>query len=207
MKRSQTLGLAALLAGVLAMAGCARNAVWKRQTFAFATPPPPVASGSRTNLVALGSVTISPLFKGQSFTYRTAEDTYEQDPYAEFLAPPDRMLAEAIRAWLRNTGALGIVVEPESGLTPSLIVEVSISELDGDFRNPAKPEGAMAIHFTIYKENEDGPGALITDKVCAFQTPLASHSPAALMAAWDADLRQIMDQIDSEYAKANLNDR
>jgi uncharacterized lipoprotein YmbA len=207
MKRSQQLGLAALLAGAVALASCGTNPVWKRQTFAFATPPAPIVYASRTNLVALSRVTISPLFKSQSFTYRTAENTYEQDPYAGFLAPPDRMLAEAIRAGLRNAGALGIIVEPDSGLTPSLVVEVSIDELDGDFRNPAKPDGAMAIHFTIYKANEDGPGAVLTDRICAFQTPLADRSPAALMAAWNADLRQIMDQINSEYAKANINDR
>jgi uncharacterized lipoprotein YmbA len=207
MKRCQQLGLAALLAGAVALAGCGTNPAWKRQTFAFSAPAAPIVYTSRTNLVALARVTISPLFKSQSFTYRTAEDTYEQDAYAGFVAPPDRELEEAIRAWLRKAGSLGIVVEPDSGLTPSLVVEASIDELDGDFRNAAKPDGAMAIHFTIYKENEDGPGAVLTDRICACQTPLADRSPAALMAAWDADLRQIMEQINSEYAKANINDR
>jgi uncharacterized lipoprotein YmbA len=206
MKRSQQLGLVALLAGAVAMAGCGTNPVWKRQTFAFKTPEMPLAY-FQTNLVALSRVTISPLFQSQSFTYRTAESTYEQDPYAGFLAPPDRLLAEAIRASLRSAGTFGKMVEPGSDLTPSLVVEVSINELDGDFRNPAKPEGAMAIHFTIYKENVDGPGSVLTDKMCAYQTPLADRSPAALMAAWNADLRQIMEQINSEYAKANINDR
>jgi hypothetical protein len=42
----------------------------------------------------------------------------------------------------------------------------------------------------------------VLDKVCARETPLTGRTPGALMAAWDTDLREIMQEINSEYAKA-----
>jgi len=47
----------------------------------------------------------------------------------------------------------------------------------------------------------------VLDKVCAHETPLARKAVEALMAAWDADLRQIMQEINSDCAKARPNDR
>ena len=45
---------------------------------------------------------MSPLFQSRSFIYRTAENTYEKDPYAGFMVSPERALAEPIRARLHN---------------------------------------------------------------------------------------------------------
>src|ERR1035441_1809916 len=93
--------LAALALGSAALCGCASEPVWKSRSYAFASPADPPAAASKTNIVALRGVTISPLFQGRSFTYRSAENTYEHDPYAGFFAPPERALEEPIRAWLR----------------------------------------------------------------------------------------------------------
>lgn len=79
--------------GFLALWGCASEPVWKSRSYAFASPADPQATASRTNIVALRGVTISPLFQGRSFTYRSAENTYEHDPYAGFFAPPSGNLS------------------------------------------------------------------------------------------------------------------
>jgi hypothetical protein len=206
-KYNRQLFIAAGLVVAAAFTGCGTNPVWKQQAFAFTAPGDPTASVTRTNLVALTKVTISPMFRNQCFTYRTGEETYEQDPYACFLVPPERSLTEAIRGWMRERGAFGDVIEPGSGLAPSVIVEAAVNELDGDFRKPGQPLAVMSIRFTVYDVNEDGPGRVLLDKTCAVETPLAQRTPAALIAAWDGDLRKIMEQINSEYAKTDLNDR
>ncbi|SPE59514.1 conserved exported hypothetical protein [Verrucomicrobia bacterium] len=189
------------------LCGCASGPAWKRQLFAFSSPEDPPTSNAHTNIVALSRVSISPLFQSRSFTYRTAEDTYEQDPYAGFLIPPERALAESIRAWLRESGLFGRVVEPGSGLAPTLLAEVSINELYGDFRKASQPVGTIELHFIFYEVKDDNPGRIVLDQVFAHESPLAKKAPDALMAAWDADLREIMKQINSEYAKANSSDR
>jgi hypothetical protein len=151
-----------------------------------------------TNVVALNRVSISPLFQTRAFTYRTGENSYEQDPYAGFVIPPERALAESIRAWLRATRAFGRIVDPGSGLTPDLILEVSINELYGDFRKASQPVGRMELHFICYEIEAGTPRRVVLDKVSARETPLTKNSPEALMAAWDADLRQIMQEIIAE---------
>jgi hypothetical protein len=199
--------LASLLLAAGIFFGCASDPKWKRQVFAFSLPAEPPITNAQTHIVALSRVSISPLFQSRSFTYRKAENTYEQDPYAGFLVPPERALAEPIRAWMRASGVFGRVVEPDSGLTPTLLAEVSITELYGDFRQASRPLGRMEIHFICYEVKDGDPGRIVLDRLCARETPLARRTPDALMTAWDTDLREIMEEIDSEYAKATSNAR
>src|SRR6267154_6385557 len=118
--------LAPPLLAACILAGCASDPRWKRQVFAFSLPADPPTTNAQTNIVALGRVSISPLFQNRSFTYRTAENSYVQDPYAGFLVAPERALAESIRASMRAGGVFGRVAEPGSGLMPTLVVEVSV---------------------------------------------------------------------------------
>jgi cholesterol transport system auxiliary component len=196
----------ALLAlGAVALCGCGSQPMWKSRSFAFDLPAEPAATGSKTNVVAVRRVTISPLFQGRSFIYRKAEDTYERDPYAAFFTAPERAIEEPIRAWLRAGGAFGSVVEADSGLNPPLVAEISINELYGDFRKPDHPAGVLEIHFILYEVTDYGPGRILLDKVCNRQTPMAKATPAALAAAWDADLSEIMASLNAELKQLPLN--
>jgi len=108
---------------------------------------------------------------------------------------------------MRASGAFGRVLEPGSGLTPTLVAEVSVNALYGDFRQASRPVGTMEIHFLCYEVRDGEPGRIVLDRVCAHETPLARKTPAALMAAWDADLREIMEELDAEYSKSNPRHR
>jgi hypothetical protein len=199
--------LAFLLLAAGIYVGCASDPKWKRQLFAFSLPADSPATNAQTHIVVLSRVSISPLFQSRSFTYRKAENTYEQDPYAGFLVPPERALAEPIRAWMRASGVFGRVVDPGSGLAPTLVAEVSVNELYGDIRQASRPVGKMEIHFICYEVKDGDPGRVVLDRVCARERPLARKTPEALMAAWDSDLREIMEEINSEYSKANFKGR
>lgn len=197
--------LIALAAAVVS--GCETRPSWKRQSFAFSLPADPPITNASDRIVALSRVSISPTFESRSFTYRTGEDSYEQDPYAGFLIPPERALAESIRASMRASGVFGRVVEPGSGIMPTLIVEAAINELYGDFRQASSPVGTMGIHIMCYEVQDSEPRHIVFDKYCFKETALARRTPDALMAAWDEDLREIMNQIDSEYAKTSSINR
>jgi cholesterol transport system auxiliary component len=184
--------------------GCISSPNWTRRQFAFAIPADPLTTNAPSTVVALNRVSISPLFQNRSFTYRTGENSYEQDPYAGFLIPPERAMAESIRAWIRASGAFGIVAEPGSGLVPTLIAEISVTELYGDFREVSQALGRMQIHFVCYEVSDGNPGRIVLDRIAARETPLAGKTPAALMAAWDSDLRQMMEEFTSEFVKKNL---
>ena len=120
--------------------GCETRPGWKRQSFAFSLPAGRPATNACDSVVALNRVSISPTFQSRSFTYRTGENSYEQDPYAGFLIPPERALAESIRASMRASGVFGRVVESGSRIAPTVIVEASINELTLTF---AKRRGQL----------------------------------------------------------------
>jgi len=199
--------VAPILLAVSILLGCASGPNWSRRQFAFSLPADPPAANVSSNIVALNRVSISSRFQSRSFTYRMSENSYQKDPYAGFLSPPERALAEPIRSWMRAGGCFGRIVEPGSGLTPTLVVEVSVSELYGDFRDKSQPVGKMEIHFICYEVKDGAPGRILFDKVSSHEAPLARKTPDALMAAWDADLREIMGEINSQYAKAISKDR
>jgi hypothetical protein len=187
------------------LGGCATNPVWKRQTFAFSEPSAPPSKGAATNVVTLKRVSVSPLFQSQSFTYRVGEDAYEQDPYASFLTSPERAVAEAVRSWMRQGGVFGSLAEPGSELVPNMVVEATVNELCGDFRQPSSPAGVMEIHFVVYEAHDGFPGRVVLDKTYAHQSTLPQKTPAALMAAWETDLREITENLKADYVKAYSN--
>jgi len=195
-------GLTRILIVVIACCSCSSGPHWKRQGFAFSIPADPPTTNATETITALSRVSISPIFQSRSFTYRIGENSYEQDPYAGFLVPPERALAESIRAWMRLGATYGRVVDPGSGITPNMVVEVSITELYGDFRTPAQPTAAMGLRMMCYEIQDGAPRRIVLDKVCSHATPLERKTPGALMAAWDEDLREIMNEINSECAKA-----
>ena len=186
-----------------AMTGCETRPHWKGQSFAFSLPADPPTTNACDRVVALNRVSISPTFQSRSFTYRTGDNAYEQDPYAGFLIPPERALAESIRASLRASGVFGRVVEPGSAIKPTVILEASINELFADFRQASRPLGTMGIHIICYEVQDGEPRHIVFDKYCFQERALAHRTPGALMVAWDEDLREIMNQINSEYAKTN----
>jgi uncharacterized lipoprotein YmbA len=198
--------LALILFVASLLGGCASGPNWTRRVYSFSLAADPPITNAANNVVVLNRVGISPLFQSRSFTYRTGENSYEQDPYAGFMISPERALGEAIRASMRAGGIFGRVVEPGSSLTPTLAAEVFVTELDGDFRNPKQPVGRMEIHFLCYAVKDGTPGRIVLDKVYAHEAPLSAKAPGALVSAWDVDLREIMQEIESEYAKANPNE-
>jgi ABC-type uncharacterized transport system auxiliary subunit len=197
----RNLALILLLAALFC--GCSSGPLWQRRVYAFSVPADPPVTTTLTNLVSLTHVSISPLFQSRFFTYRTTETSYEQDPYAAFLVPPERSLAEPLRSWIRTSGAFGRLVEPGSGLSPTLTIEVSVSQLYCDFRKASHPVATMEMRWLIYQVSNSSPSQIVLDKVYARETPLAKKSPAAIMTAWDADLHQILEQVDTDYAQAN----
>ena len=185
------------------LCGCGTNPVWKRQTFAFSVPAAPPSSGVLTNVVALKRVSVSPLFQSQSFTYRVGENAYEHDPYAGFLIPPERAVAEAMRNSMRNSGAFGNLSEPGSELIPNVVIEAAVTELCGDFRQPSHAVGLMEIHFVVYEAHDGFSGRILVNKTYSHESTLSQKTPAELMAAWETDLREILENLKSDFAKAN----
>jgi ABC-type uncharacterized transport system auxiliary subunit len=186
------------LAATLLLCGCASRAHWKQETFALTAPSDQTGSAAHTNILSLHRVTVSPLFAGQSFVYRTGENSYERDPYAEFLVPPNQMLEQCLRTYLRNNHAFADVLDSGSGLKSSYSLEASVSQLYGDFRQPNQPFAVLQLRLLLYSTDLSNRGRVLWQRELSKRIPLAHRTPAALVAGWNAGLQQIMEEANAE---------
>lgn len=182
------------LAGSL-LSGCLSRPALSRQLFTFSIPTND-SSAVVTNgrVLAIRLINVATPFAGQSFVYSTGELSYEQDPYAQFLVPPEESLAQPVRSYLRQSEKFQTVVEPESALKPNLVVEISTPQLYGDFRNRSAPAAVLTMTFAFFEAPDGLPGKMISEKSYAGRIPLKSRTAAALMAGWDDGLRRILSE-------------
>ena len=180
------------------LCGCASRAPWKKEAFALTAPSGETGSAAHTNVLSLHRVTVSPLFDGQPLVYRTGEDSYERDPYAEFLVPPNRMLEQCLRNGLRNGHAFADVPDPGGSPKSSCSMDVSVSQLYGDFRQPEKPFAVLQLRFLLHSTEPANRGRVLWQRELSKRLPLAHRTPAALVAGWNAGLRQIMEEVNTE---------
>ena len=180
----------------LCLTGCLSRPALVHQTFALQTPAitnTPSASGS---VLVLRPVEVSPLFASQALVYRTGPNAYETDPYAGFLVPPGRALAIPVRAYLANSGAFANVVEPGSLLTPGQQLQVYITELYGDFRQPDRPAAVLSLRLVLAGTG----GNVIFQKEYSRSAPLKQNTAAQVVAGYDQALAGIMADFTADLA-------
>jgi uncharacterized lipoprotein YmbA len=192
-------GLLALLLG-----GCLSRPSLHQQWFAFAPPPnsghppPPQAP-----ILSVRQVTVAAPFDGQSFVYRTGQFSYERDPYAGFLAPAPESLASAIREGLRQSGDFREVLQPGSALRPSLVMEIAVSGLFGDFRQHGAGWAVLDLRVVCFRAGGPADRAerqIVLDKDYRRRLPLRARTAAGLMAGWNEALRQILAEVAKDLA-------
>jgi ABC-type uncharacterized transport system auxiliary subunit len=186
------------LIAILLLCGCASRKHWKRESFAFTAPPAEAGLAAHTNVLSLQRVTVSPLFAGQPFVYRAGENSYEKDFYAEFLVAPNQMLEQCLRTWLRNGHAFADVLDPGSNLKSSCSMEISVSQLYGDFQKPDKHFAVLQLRFLLYSNEPPNRGRVLWEQERSKRVAFAPRSPAALVKSWNTALQEIMGEINPE---------
>jgi cholesterol transport system auxiliary component len=190
-----------LLACVCGLTGCLSRPGMSKQTFAFSMP----AIGT-TNVVAgdrvlgIRSLRIAAPFEGRSLVYRTGEFSYVRDPYAEFLESPDEELKAPVRGWLRGKGDFSAVVEAGSASKSDTLVEITVSQLFGDFRQPEHPAAILTIRFVFFDAVNGIPGKVILEQEYSQNVPLNAPTAAALMEGWNRALTEILAEVSSDFA-------
>src|SRR5882724_10139581 len=126
-----------ILVFACALSGCLSRPALHRQTFAFTASeavPPNILATAR--VLGIRHLQIAAPFEGRSLVYRTGDNVYVRDPYAEFLDTPAESLLVTVREWLRGTSSFAAVIEPGSYLKPNTFAEIGVMRLYGDFRRP-----------------------------------------------------------------------
>jgi cholesterol transport system auxiliary component len=191
---------ALLLASVFGLTGCISRPALNKQTFTFNAP-----AISATNIVAgdhvlgIRNLQIAAPFEGRSLVYRTGEFSYVRDPYAEFLGPPAEELLAPMRGWLRNSGNFIALTEAGSALKPNTLVEISVSQMFGDFRQPTHSMAVLTMRFVFFNAPNGVPGKEILQQEYSRRIPLSAPTAAALMEGWNQGLAEILAEVSSDF--------
>lgn len=176
----------------------------ERHYFVIQLPPGADHSDSTSDLIlSVASLRISPRYADRSFVYRTSDAGYEADFYNQFLAAPDTMISEELRKGLTASQEFKYVLGPADTQQPNYVLEGSVNELYGDFRNPNQPAAVLGIDFFLYQENSANAG-IVMQKRYTKSVPLTTRSPEALVEGWDQALKEIVAALAADLKTANL---
>jgi hypothetical protein len=179
--------------------GCLSRAPLAKESFMLSSPASKASiRRSGTGVLAVKAPIVTPPFEGRSFVYRTGENSFERDPYAEFLTSPGRALAKPIRVYLRNSAVFRNVTEPDSTLKPDRRVEVHAIELYGDFRKSTNAAAVLTLRFIFLDGPVGSPDKVKLQMDCARRIELKERTPAALVEGWNLGLEQIMADVVKE---------
>jgi hypothetical protein len=191
-----------LLASACVLSGCLSRPYLKKETFTFDTPVAATTNVTNGNhVLGISSLKIAAPFEGRSFVYRTGKFSFERDPYAEFLEPPAEALMSPLREWLRGNGDFSAVVEAGSALKPDTLVEIDVSQLFGDFRQPEHPAAILTVRFVFFDATNGVPGKAIFQQDYSRSIPLSTPAAAALMDGWERALNEILAQMSADFRR------
>ena len=185
----------AILVSACALSGCLSRPALNRQTFAFTAPEMTPTNVATARVLGIRNLEIAAPFEGRPLVYRTGDNAYERDPYAEFLDTPAESLLVTIREWLRDNGSFAFVVGPRSSLKPDTFVEISVTRLYGDFRKPQQAAAVLSMRFLFFDAPNAIPGRVLLEREYARSIALKSATPPALMEGWKQALTQILTQV------------
>jgi cholesterol transport system auxiliary component len=189
----------ALLVFCCALGGCLSKPALLKQTFAFAAAEAvPTNILATTRVLGIRKLQIAAPFEGRSLVYRTGDNAYVRDPYAEFLDTPAASLLVTIREWLRDSAGFAVVIGPGSSLKPNTLAEIEVTRLHGDFRQPRRPVAVLTMRFLFFDAPNAIPGRVLLEREYARSMVLKSATPSALMEGWNQALMQILTQVVSD---------
>src|ERR1051325_5978003 len=193
-----------LVLATLGLMGCLSRPALQKQSFSF-TIPAGNTNVTREAQTVLGirTVEVAPAYQGRLFVYRTADASYERDPYAEFFVSPADSVSHAFRNYFRETGLFQAVTESGSFFKPDLLAEIHVSQLYGDFRDLKQPAAVLRLRCAFFEAQPQAPSARpMFQKSYARRIPFKTRTASALMDAWNEGLKQILADVATDLKTA-----
>jgi len=186
--------------GALIVAGCSLGKPIPQATTYVVEPPPPAAAAAaarRPEMLRLGNVRVAAAYAGNSLVYRLDDVQYTSDPYNAFIAEPGAMFGNQMAAWLDSAGPFRTVAQPGSGTPAAYVLEATVTELYGDFREGRGPAAVLSVQFVLIDQVSARP-KVVRERTIASRVELAQSSPDALVRGYGKALADILSQLVSE---------
>ena len=196
----------AALCAVLAVGGCSIGKPLPEATTYVVDPPAGavrvLATAGRPMSLRIGAVRIAAPYAGTALVYRLDDVQYTPDPYHAFLTDPGEMLASRIATWLDECGLFSSVAQPGSARSAPYVLEATVTELYGDFRENRPPAAVLAVQFTLLEQVGARP-KVVYERTAARHIALARGTPEALVRAYGTALGQILEELAPEIRAAS----
>jgi uncharacterized lipoprotein YmbA len=165
--------------------------------------PPASRAARRPETLRMGNVHVAAAYAGNGLVYRLDDVQYTSDPYHAFIAEPGAMLANQIAEWLDRAGPFDTVALPGSTRPARYVLEATVAELYGDFREGRPPAAVLAMQFALIDQAGARP-QVVYESTIARRVDLPRASPDALVRGYGKALEEILSQLLPEISAENL---
>lgn len=141
----------------------------------------------------MGNVGVAATYAGSALIYRLDEVRYVADPYHAFVADPGAMLGSQIAQWLDHSGLFSTVAQPGSTQPVSYVLDATIVELYGDFREGRPPAAVLTVQFALIEQISARP-KVVYERTLTSRIDLPKASPDALVRGLGTALSGILSQ-------------
>lgn len=160
---------------------------------------PSAAESPRGERLQVERVRVAAPYDRAALVYRLSAVRYVSDPYHAFLAEPGPMLGTRIADWLAAAGPFKSVAAPGSGVPASLALEVTITELYGDFEKASDQAAVMSMQFTVI-DKTSARAKVAYERSITRRIPLTNQSAEGLVQGYDTALAEILSQLAHDLA-------
>ncbi len=151
----------------------------------------------------MGNVRVAAAYAGSALVYRLDEVRYAADPYNAFVADPGVMLGNQIAQWLDRVGPFSTVAQPGSTQPASYVLEATVAELYGDFREGRPPAAVLAVQFALIEQTSTRP-KVVYGRTITRRIDLPKASPDALVRGYGTALGQILSLVAADLRSLPL---
>jgi ABC-type uncharacterized transport system auxiliary subunit len=113
------------------------------------------------------------------------------------------MMTGVVRTWLTDSRQFTGVLMPGEGGAADLRIDVEVSELYIDFRNPAAPDAVISMEVALHRLANSGVGSRLMKQTFSARVPVADRTPEAFVQAWEFALRKNLVSLSSSLGSVS----
>ena len=186
----------------LMIAACSIGRPIPQPTTYVVDPPAGTALASErrsAESLRMGNVRVAPPYAGSALVYRLDDVRYASDPYHVFAADPGAMLGSRIAEWLDDAGPFDTVAQPGSTRPSQYVLEATVAELYGDFREGKPPAAVLTLQFALIAQTSARP-TVMYERTVGRRVDLPKASPDALVRGYGTALAEILSEVTPELS-------
>src|SRR5690606_10227218 len=166
--------------------------------FVLDLPEAPAPQRRVEGVLSVGRPRVSPLFDQQGFVHRTGGETFESDPFHQWLAPPADVIRAALIDRLEESAPFS-AIQRGSVAGAQWLLEMDVDRFYADRRDPAASAVVLAGRFRLIDLREVRPRRALEVRFDE-REPAGGGGPQALVDAWARALGRALDALDARVA-------